>query len=103
MRFRLRTLLIVLALGPPLIWGGYLGWERIKPKPPPLSPWYITENINLRLPEREGYRWKLTREHGLVQVPDAPAEMPAGVVVSPDSPLRVRTLDAPETSEQPNP
>lgn len=97
MRFRLRTLLIVLALGPPLIWAGWLVREALKPVDP---PWYISETVNLRLPEREGYHWKLTRQ-GLIQVPDATAEMPAGVVVSPDSPLRVRTLDAPETSGQP--
>ena len=28
MRYRLRTLLIVLALGPPLLWGGYVAWGR---------------------------------------------------------------------------
>ena len=28
MRFRLRTLLMVLALGPPLLWGGYGAWGR---------------------------------------------------------------------------
>jgi hypothetical protein len=38
MRYRLRTLLIVLALGPPLIWGGWLVREAIRPK---RNPWYI--------------------------------------------------------------
>jgi hypothetical protein len=28
MQFRLRTLLIVLALGPPLLWGGFVCWGR---------------------------------------------------------------------------
>ena len=28
MRYRLRTLLIVLAFGPPLIWGGWLGYGK---------------------------------------------------------------------------
>jgi hypothetical protein len=28
MRFRLRTLLIVLALGPPLLWGVFALWQR---------------------------------------------------------------------------
>jgi hypothetical protein len=28
MRYRLRTLLILLALAPPLIWAGWLAWER---------------------------------------------------------------------------
>jgi hypothetical protein len=32
MRYRLRTLLILLAFGPPLIWGGYWGWERYWPR-----------------------------------------------------------------------
>jgi hypothetical protein len=29
MRYRLRTLMIVLALGPPVIWGGWLAYEAI--------------------------------------------------------------------------
>ena len=28
MRYRLRTLLIVLAILPPLLWGGFAWWER---------------------------------------------------------------------------
>jgi hypothetical protein len=28
MRFRLRTLLIVLAIGPLLLWAGWLGWQE---------------------------------------------------------------------------
>jgi hypothetical protein len=38
MRYSLRTLLIVLALGPPLVAGGYWAWDAFRPKP---SPWYI--------------------------------------------------------------
>jgi hypothetical protein len=44
MRFRLRTLLIVLALGPPLIWGGWLVREALKP----LDPTYIHYEPDLR-------------------------------------------------------
>ena len=35
-RFRLRSLLIVLALGPPLLWAVWLLWPP--PKPEPLPP-----------------------------------------------------------------
>jgi hypothetical protein len=35
MRYRLRTLLIVLALGPVVIAGAWWGWERFKPRRPP--------------------------------------------------------------------
>ena len=38
MRFRLRTLLIVLALGPPVIAGVWWAWEASRPK---RNPWYI--------------------------------------------------------------
>jgi hypothetical protein len=38
MRFRLRTLLIVLALGPIVVACGYWAWDASRPKP---SPWYI--------------------------------------------------------------
>ena len=44
MRFRLRTLLIVLALGPPLIWGGWLVREALKPVDP---PWYIYDGADM--------------------------------------------------------
>jgi hypothetical protein len=36
MRYRLRTLLIVLALGPPVLWVVWLLWPH--PKPEPLPP-----------------------------------------------------------------
>jgi len=48
MRFRLRTLLIVLALGPPLIWGGWWAWEWFGPKPPPTR-----EELNAMFEELE--------------------------------------------------
>jgi len=34
MRFRLRTLLILLALLPPIAAGGYQLWQSLRPKPP---------------------------------------------------------------------
>jgi hypothetical protein len=40
MQYRLRTLLIVLALGPPLLAGGYWLWDAYRPRP---SPWYIQD------------------------------------------------------------
>jgi len=36
MRYRLRTLLIVLALGPPMLAGAWLAWRRFTASPPPL-------------------------------------------------------------------
>jgi len=37
MRFRLRTLMILLAVLPPLGAGGYWLWESLRPKPPRLD------------------------------------------------------------------
>ena len=34
MRYRLRTLLIVLALGPPLIWAIWLAWQTMQSDAP---------------------------------------------------------------------
>ena len=56
MRYRLRTLLIVLALGPPIGAGGYRAWDAFRPKP---SPWYIQDGGNYFPP---GPEWKLSRE-----------------------------------------
>jgi hypothetical protein len=67
MQYRLRTLLILLAVGPVALWLGWLAWERSRPRP----AWYIHDSFNppLVYPEKAGYRWKLTRQ-GLKQVPD---------------------------------
>jgi hypothetical protein len=35
MRYRLRTLLIVLALGPPLLWAAWLAWNALRPNSAP--------------------------------------------------------------------
>ena len=35
MRYRLRTLLIALALGPPVLWAAWLAWNALRPSPPP--------------------------------------------------------------------
>jgi hypothetical protein len=56
MRFRLRTLLIVLALGPPLIWCGWRAWESLNPAPP-----YNCHEPDLRY-YAPGPEFKLTRE-----------------------------------------
>ena len=57
MRYHLRTLLILLAVGPPLGAAGYWAWDAIRPKP---SPWYTTDgNIQYFPP---GPYFKLSRE-----------------------------------------
>jgi len=38
MRYRLRTLLILLAVGPMAIWAAWLLWESIRPTPEPPEP-----------------------------------------------------------------
>ena len=75
MQYRLRTLLILVAVGPPMLAGGYLAWDRLTPKP---SPWYIQDSFNppILLPEVPGFRWRLTRE-GLKHVPDTDHEFDA--------------------------
>ena len=55
-RYKLRTLLIVLALGPPVLAGGYWLWDRLRPKP---SLWYIQDGGYYFPP---GPDWKLSRE-----------------------------------------
>jgi len=35
MRYRLRTLLIVLALGPAVLWAAWLAWKTLRSSPPP--------------------------------------------------------------------
>jgi hypothetical protein len=56
MRYRLRTLLIVLALGPVVIWGGWLGRESLRPK---RTPWYIYDGGEYFAP---GPEFKLGRK-----------------------------------------
>ena len=56
MQFRLRTLLIVLAIGPAVLAGGYWTWNAYRPKP---SPWYIQDGGDYFTSGRE---WKLSRE-----------------------------------------
>ena len=70
MRYRLRTLLIILALGPPVIAGGYWTWERSQP-----SPWQIRDGMPpIYLPaNKPGHRWKLS-DQGLIEVPLESAE-----------------------------
>jgi hypothetical protein len=56
MRYRLRTLLIVLALGPMMVAAGYWAWDALRPKP---SPWYIDGAKDYMPP---GPEFKLSRE-----------------------------------------
>ena len=60
MRFRLRTLLIVLAVGPPLIWAGWslVGLLTANPEPGPL---YIGEG---------GYIWVYEHRNGQLELVD---------------------------------
>ena len=53
-RYKLRTLLIVLALGPPLIWGAWVFWPPPKPEPLP-------QPINVPLSELEWKEWARRR------------------------------------------
>jgi len=66
MRFRLRTLLILMAIGPAIGAGAYWVWEWSRP-----SPWLIDGGPYFLPQNSPGYRWKLTRE-GLIEVPDDP-------------------------------
>jgi len=70
MRYRLRTLLIVLALGPPLLW---MCWHALTPAPEPAFYEY-TEGV-LTYPPRPpaGHHWELRqRERRYVAVPNEP-------------------------------
>jgi len=66
LRYRLRTLLIMLTVGPPAVAAGYWLWEWSRP-----SPWYIRDGSPsiMLLPNKPGFRWKLTQQ-GLIEVPD---------------------------------
>jgi len=57
MRYRLRTLLILLAIGPPLLAGGYWTWDRLRPQP---SPWLTEEDFKPFIPP--GPEFKLSVE-----------------------------------------
>jgi hypothetical protein len=48
MRYRLRTLLIVLAVGPPVLWAAYLAWDLLRSSPPPAEkPIYYSHRFVL--------------------------------------------------------
>jgi len=68
MRYSLRTLLILVAIGPPVGGGAYWVWERFRP-----SPWYIQDSMNppyILPPNTPGFRWKLTHDSGFLEVPE---------------------------------
>jgi hypothetical protein len=68
MRFSLRTLVVVLTVGPLFGAGGFWGWQHIRPKE---SPWNIDGGKDYVVPaNKPGFRWKLTRDNGLIEVPD---------------------------------
>jgi hypothetical protein len=56
MQYRLRTLLIALALGPPVLAGGYWVWSETIPR---LRQWYTYGYVFPR--NTPGYRWKQAR------------------------------------------
>ena len=48
MQIRLRTLLIVLAVGPMVLWAMWLAWESLRPSPPPVErPIYYSHRFVL--------------------------------------------------------
>jgi hypothetical protein len=65
MRFRLRTLMIVGAIGPVALASAYWLWQWSRP-----SPWYGDTTGYIPPPNKPGYHWKLTRDRGLIEVPD---------------------------------
>jgi hypothetical protein len=67
MRFRLRTLLIAMAIVPPVSAGAYWTWEWSRP-----SPWIIDGGPYFLPHSKRGYRWKLTQQ-GLIEVLDDPS------------------------------
>jgi len=77
-RYKLRTMLILMAIAPPAGAGGYRVWERSRP-----SPWFIQDSMSppyLLPPNTPGYRWKLTRGTGFIEVPeDSIADSPVHV------------------------
>ena len=66
-RFRLRTLLIVLAFLPLLGAGGYWTWDYFRPK-----PWYYVSDgwAYFLPPNKPGLRWAQTYKYGLIEVSD---------------------------------
>jgi hypothetical protein len=80
MRFRLRTLLILLAVGPMVVARGYWTLDALRPK---LSPWYIG-GLKDFVP---GPEFKRSREEAAMKahLADLEAEMESfGQRVSPD-------------------
>jgi hypothetical protein len=69
MRFRLRTLLIVLALGPMVLAGGYWAWERLQRSPSHL----YQDGDSVPLP-RPGYHYKVERNNQQFRVIEVPDE-----------------------------
>jgi hypothetical protein len=47
MQFRLRTLLIVLAVGPIVLWAGWLACNSLRPKAPVEKPIYYSHRFVL--------------------------------------------------------
>ena len=66
MRYRLRTLLIVLALGPLVIWAGWLVRESLRPK---RNPWYIYDQAESAY-HPPGPVFKLERKARRIILPD---------------------------------
>jgi hypothetical protein len=65
MRFRLRTLMIVLAIGPPVVAGGYRTWERGGRR---------SGRSVATVLDSAGYHWELNpkgRQYGLRKVRDS--------------------------------
>jgi hypothetical protein len=72
MRFRLRTLLIVLAILPPLIaWWGWPAMQRILWPPKPANEWLINGGqITLKIDP--GHHLEFTADNKMIQVRDKP-------------------------------
>jgi hypothetical protein len=68
MQFRLRTLLILLAVMPPICAGGYQLWDSVRPKP---SPWFIQDGGTYYPPRAV---FKLSREAAALKAHKAELE-----------------------------
>jgi hypothetical protein len=76
MRYRLRTLIIVLAIGPPLIWGGYYSWRKYDAtrwREQVVNSRYGTgrwHQVTVHLPPvRPGYRYQQGQDGIISEVP----------------------------------